>query len=220
MDIKLGYYVTTSSGQFGRVYVMHHDFKSTSESETWFNEQRPRLDKKTRHEQWFSILVQGGGAILVPMSNIKTSKAPSDEVIKLDNMWEDHYFDIKPQPNKNIETYPSNNIQPHQLEKFSQYRIEVMNPDFEDLRVGSEMYLGSIDELHIFLLLEDIDLPLDKIKKILKNYTMDGILNEELSYRHENINNAIVYYEHNKKDGNDFYETPTGYILHIGKKVD
>ena len=88
-DIKLGDYVITSShGHEGRVYQKHHDFKHTGENEDWFSFQSPKYDPVVKNYPWLSILVKAGGAVVVPISDIKEVVEPFD----LNNKWESFYF--------------------------------------------------------------------------------------------------------------------------------
>jgi len=87
---KLGDYVSTKRHSYsGRIYAKYHLFSETKESQGWFNDQIPQISKTDLIKSWYSILVKNGGAILVPESDIIEKHKP----YKLNNMWEDFYFD-------------------------------------------------------------------------------------------------------------------------------
>lgn len=89
---KLGNHVVTKKNCFrGVVYQVHHDFHHTGENLDWFNSQRP-IDTELLSKPWVSILCDGAGSILVPISDIAeiTSLTPSDN----GNPWFSFYFNV------------------------------------------------------------------------------------------------------------------------------
>jgi hypothetical protein len=88
---KLGQYVRTKNHQtLGRISDKHHFFADVNQDEDWFDMQVPMLDESTKSENWYSILCKGGGAIVVPESQIEERLLP----FKLENVWEDNYFEF------------------------------------------------------------------------------------------------------------------------------
>lgn len=73
MTVYLGDYVaTTKHRNRGRVHGIHH---SCPENEGWLQMQTPPITDAERKEPWVSVLCDGGGAVVVPMSDC-TAIAP------------------------------------------------------------------------------------------------------------------------------------------------
>lgn len=67
------YVRTARINTIGRVFAIHQNFNQTGQDITWFNSQEPSLEEFTKYEMWYSILCNGGGAILVPESDITSA---------------------------------------------------------------------------------------------------------------------------------------------------
>ena len=94
MKAFIGDYVQTlNHNHIGRVYAKHHNFDGVQENEQWFNMQSPALDPSTKKENWYSILCDKGGSVVVPQSQIKIAQTTPING-SFENMWEDHYFRI------------------------------------------------------------------------------------------------------------------------------
>jgi heat shock protein HspQ len=92
MEAKIGNYVQTEGHSLvGRVYAKYHNFSETSEDDEWFNglSIKPDISKKT--QPWYSILVEGGGAILTWEDDI--IKVEKERKTPLKNIWESWHFD-------------------------------------------------------------------------------------------------------------------------------
>lgn len=90
---KLGNAVVTKRHRTsGIVYQVHHNFAHTNENMDWFRNQRPAIDTNELRKPWVSILVDGGGSILVPMSDIAeiTAIHATDNA----NPWYSFYFNV------------------------------------------------------------------------------------------------------------------------------
>lgn len=89
MEVKLGDYVMTTEGSYfiGRVKALHIFFSESGENMSWFNEQKAKWSKETLSKPWVSILVNGGGCVLFPISAVKKT-LPFD----FENTWSDFYF--------------------------------------------------------------------------------------------------------------------------------
>lgn len=86
--VRLGDFVTTKRhDHLGRVYMIHHSFKDTRESMDWFHGLVPALEESTLTERWISILAHGGGAVLVPESDVVLASP-----FEFDNPWANTYF--------------------------------------------------------------------------------------------------------------------------------
>lgn len=87
MKAGLGDYVKTNTyGYTGRVYAVHH---GCPEGAAWMEAQMVpiREEAKTATYRWLSILVQDGGAVVVP--EYDAEKIAS---FTLDNPWTTHYW--------------------------------------------------------------------------------------------------------------------------------
>lgn len=81
---------TKRHGHVGVIYRIDHLFAQTGESNAWFDQQQPPMDPALKNEHWVHILTDGGGAVVVPVSDV--------EVIELDakdngNMWFSMFFE-------------------------------------------------------------------------------------------------------------------------------
>ncbi len=89
---KLGNHVRTKRHSWnGIVYAIHHNFRTTGESQEWLNAQEPKLSDNVINAPWVSILIDKAGSVLVPISDIAeiTSKTP----VENGNPWFSFYFD-------------------------------------------------------------------------------------------------------------------------------
>lgn len=67
--VKLGYTVSTVRHKHrGVVYGIARTFDRLDEDDEWFDVQN--LPREARDERWISILIDGGGAVSVPESDI------------------------------------------------------------------------------------------------------------------------------------------------------
>jgi len=67
MKVYLGDWVEcTTYLQIGRVYKKHSNFQETGENERWFKGQSIPLEISDKKKPWYSVLIMGGGAIVVP----------------------------------------------------------------------------------------------------------------------------------------------------------
>jgi len=87
MSYKLGEHVQTTHAQ-GRIYQKHHNFKEVGESNEWFLMQQPPLNKTTKEETWYSILILNGGSIVCPESSIQGHISK----LNINNKWESFFF--------------------------------------------------------------------------------------------------------------------------------
>ena len=89
MTATLGQLVATNyaGGAKGRIYEKHTSFARANETEAWFN--LNSFNPDTKNEVWYSILVHGGGSILIPESHIEPTDLTLEE---FDNRWNNFYF--------------------------------------------------------------------------------------------------------------------------------
>lgn len=91
MKAKLGNYVkVVGHHATGRVYRKKFCFSEVNENETWLQAQIHIEDKeKARNEPWYCLLMDNGGSIAVPESNIIDIL---DGDVNFKNPWESFYF--------------------------------------------------------------------------------------------------------------------------------
>lgn len=87
-EIVLGSYVNVPQyGYLGRVKDKYHWFGETPEDEEWLDMQRPPIVEDEVHGPWVSILVDGGGSVLFPLSRVEPT-----EPFELRNPFASFYF--------------------------------------------------------------------------------------------------------------------------------
>ncbi len=67
MKVYLGDWVECRDHHhIGRVTEKHHNFQETGENDFWFKGQNVPLEESDKENPWYSVLVRGGGAVIVP----------------------------------------------------------------------------------------------------------------------------------------------------------
>ncbi len=75
-------------GHVGRVCAKYHNFAGTNATQEWLDHQEMPIPDSFLDKPWYSILVHGGGAVLIAEDDLEVIQ-PRDS---LDNIWADHYF--------------------------------------------------------------------------------------------------------------------------------
>jgi len=76
----------------GRVKAKHIVFSETSGDKEWFKMQRPFIPEEEKNKPWYSVLVHGGGAVLIPESYIEEVSDEMFDGETFKNPWSDFYF--------------------------------------------------------------------------------------------------------------------------------
>lgn len=89
---QLGDWVRDQYGRIGQVYTIH---SRCPESDSWLNRQERPVTTAQINSPWVSILVDGGGSCVQPVSTVEVIE-PLDR--PLANSWAEHYGLLKPAP--------------------------------------------------------------------------------------------------------------------------